>query len=272
MRKVLLTVLLIALAALIASGIWIALTIPGGQTSAKSPTNYTYHIIKTYPHDTSAFTEGLVFNNGSLYESTGGYGTSSLRRVDLDTGSVLQEFSLPTDYFGEGIAAVNNSLVQLTWQNHVGFMYDSHTFGLQGNFSYATQGWGLTYNGNELIMSDGTSALYFLDPSTFHVIEQVTVHDGNAPVTNLNELEYINGDVYANIWLQQKIAIINGKTGLVKGWIDMSGLYQSNDPNAVLNGIAYDQKTNQLFVTGKDWPNLYQIQIVPKTLSSKVAG
>jgi glutaminyl-peptide cyclotransferase len=226
------------------------------------PTIYGYKIVKIYPHNTTAFTEGLVFDNGILYESTGEL--SSLRRVDLESGVVQQEVNLPAEFFGEGLAVVNDSLVQLTWQNHVGFVYDKVTFDLKGNFTYSTEGWGLTYNRSELIMSDGTSNLYFLDPTTFQKTGQVSVHDGNTSVTNINELEYVNGDVYANIWLQQKIAIINLKNGQVKGWIDLSGIYQSNDPNAVLNGIAYDSQTNRLYVTGKDWPNLYQITITPK--------
>jgi glutamine cyclotransferase len=224
-------------------------------------TIYTYEIIRVYPHDTKAFTEGLAFNNGILYESTGE--SSSLRRVDLESGVVQQEVNLPAEFFGEGLTVVNDSLVQLTWQNHVGFVYDMLTFDLRGNFTYSTEGWGLTYNGSELIMSDGTSNLYFLDPTTFKKIGQVSVHDGNTSVTNINELEYVKGDVYANIWLQQKIAIINPQNGQVKGWIDLSGIYQSNDPNAVLNGIAYDSQTDRLYVTGKDWPNLYQITITP---------
>jgi glutamine cyclotransferase len=233
--------------------------------SYSSPTLYTYHITQTYPHDTVAFTEGLVFDNGQLYESTGGYGTSSLRRINLENGTVQQEFLLPNQYYGEGLTVVNGSLVQLTWQNKIGFIYDKETFGLLGNFSYTTEGWGFTYDGRSLIMSDGSSNLYFLNPITYQRVGQVSVHDGNTPVTNINELEYVKGDVYANIWLQQKIAIIDPQTGTVKGWIDLTGLFQSNDPNAVLNGIAYDQKTDRLFITGKDWPSLYQITITLKT-------
>jgi len=222
---------------------------------------YTYEIIRVYPHDTNAFTQGLAFDNGILYESTGQL--SSLRRIDLESGVVEQEVILPAEFFGEGLTVVNNSLIQLTWQNHIGFIYDKVTFDLRGNFTYSTEGWGLTYNGSKLIMSDGTSNLYFLDPTTFQKTGQVSVHDGNTSITNINELEYVNGDVYANIWLQQKIAIINPQNGQVKGWIDLSGIYQSNDPNAVLNGIAYDSQTDRLYVTGKDWPKLYQITITP---------
>lgn len=225
------------------------------------PTIYTYKIIKIYPHNTTAFTEGLVFDNGILYESTGK--SSSLRRVDLESGEVQKEVSLPDEFFGEGLAVVNNLLVQLTWQNHVGFVYDKATFDLLGNFTYSTEGWGLTYDGKHLIMSDGTSNLFFLNPVTFQKMGQVSVHDGNKSVTNINELEYVNGDVYANIWLHQKIAIINPNNGQVKGWIDLTGLYQSTIPDDVLNGIAYDTQTSRLFVTGKDWPYLYQITIAP---------
>ena len=225
------------------------------------PTSYTYNIIKIYPHNTTAFTEGLVFDNGILYESTGK--SSSLRRVDLESGVAQKEISLPDEFFGEGLAVVNDSLVQLTWQNHVGFVYDKATFDLQSNFTYSTEGWGLTFDGNYLIMSDGTSNLFFLNPVTFQKMGQVSVHDGNMSVTNINELEFVNGDVYANIWLQQKIAIINPDNGQVMGWIDLTGLYQSTIPDDVLNGIAYDTQTSRLFVTGKDWPNLYQITISP---------
>ncbi|MCW3994815.1 MAG: glutaminyl-peptide cyclotransferase [Candidatus Bathyarchaeota archaeon] len=229
--------------------------------SSDSPIMYTYSIIATYPHDISAFTEGLVYDNGVLYESTGE--VSSLRCVDLASGSVLKLFELPNQYFGEGLALVNNSLIQLTWQNHIAFIYDKDTFDLIGNFSYPTEGWGLTYDGTRLIMSDGSSNLYFLDPVTFQRIGQISIHDGKNPVTNINELEYVNGDIYANIWLQQKIAIINPQNGQIKGWIDLSGIYQSNYSDAVLNGIAYDSATGRLFVTGKYWPYLYQIQIKP---------
>ena len=264
MERVTLAAVLVIVAVLFAGVVSIVLLNPE-QTppNSGSPTRYTYHIVKTYPHDTAAFTEGLVFNNGVLYESTGKYGTSSLRQVNLENGGVQQEVLLPNQYFGEGLTVVNGSLVQLTWQNNIGFIYDKETFGLLGNFSYSTEGWGLTYNGSELIMSDGTSNLYFLDPATYQKVGQVSVHDGNTPVTNINELEYVKGDLYANIWLQQKIAIINPQTGMVKGWIDLTGIYQSNNTDNVLNGIAYDTQTDRLFITGKDWPNLYQITITP---------
>ena len=264
MKRAHIAAVLFVAAFLVASGVWVVFLNSGqAPNSPDSPTFYTYNIVKTYPHDTLAFTEGLVFDNGALYESTGEYGTSSLRRVNLEDGNVRQEVILPDQYFGEGVTIVNGSLIQLTWQENMGFIYNKETFRLIGNFSYSTQGWGLTYNHNELVMSDGTSNLYFLDPTTFEKVGQVSIYDGNSSVTNINELEYINGDVYANIWLQQKIAVINPQTGMVKGWIDLTGIYQSNNPEEVLNGIAYDQQTNRLFVTGKNWPNLYQITITP---------
>ena len=233
-------------------------------STSNDPIIYTYKIVRTYPHDTNAFTEGLVFDNGVLYESTGEYGFSSLRRVNLDTGNVQQNILLSSSYFGEGLTVVNGSLIQLTWREKIGFIYDKETFDLLDNFSYSSEGWGLTFNGSDLIMSDGTSKLTFLDPVTFQMVGQVNVHDGNSSVTNINELEYVNGDVYANVWLQQNIAIINPQTGTVKGWIDLTGIYQSNNADDVLNGIAYDSQTDRLFVTGKDWPNLYEIRIIAK--------
>ncbi len=236
------------------------------STAPTTITHYSYTIVNTYPHDSNAFTEGLVYSDGSLYESTGINGNSSLRRVDLTTGNVLQEYTLPDQYFGEGIAVVNNTIVQLTWESQIGFIYDKTTFAPLGNFTFQTEGWGLTFDGKHLIMSDGTSNLYFIDPTTFGRTGQIQVHDGNTSIVNINELEYINGDVYANIWQTNTIAIINPQTGQVKAWIDLTGLPSENnsDPNAVLNGIAYDQNSSRLFVTGKDWPSLYQIKLVPQ--------
>ena len=264
MKRVTLAAVLFVIALLIAGGVLvIILNIGQMPTDSGSPTHYTYQIMKTYPHDTTAFTEGLVFNDGVLYESTGLYNSSSLRQVNLENGVVQDEVLLPNQYFGEGLTVVNGSLVQLTWREKTGFIYNKETFGLLGNFSYSSEGWGLTFNGSDLIMSDGTSKLTFLDPVTFQMVGQVNVYDGNTPVANINELEYVNGDVYANVWLQQNIAIINPQTGMVKGWIDLTGIYQSNNADDVLNGIAYDSQTDRLFITGKNWPNLYQITIAP---------
>jgi glutaminyl-peptide cyclotransferase len=264
MDRRVLTALTIIIAVLIAGVVSIVVLNP--PATSESAKQYTYTVMKTYPHDTSAFTEGLVFDNGTLFESTGGWGSSSLRRVDLETGGVLKQNNLSVEFFGEGLTVVDDSLVQLTWQNNEGFVYNKETFGVQSIFNYQTEGWGLTFDGTHLIMSNGTSNLIFLDPTSHQKTGEVNVKDGNTSVTNINELEYINGDVYANIWQTQRIAIINPQTGQVKGWIDLTGLNQSptGNPDAVLNGIAYDKAGDRLFVTGKDWPNLYQIEIDPK--------
>jgi glutamine cyclotransferase len=229
-----------------------------------TPLRYTYSIVNVYPHDKNAFTQGLVSENGVLYESTGLYGNSTLRRVELKTGKILQLYTLPNQYFGEGITFFDDNIFQFTWQSNRGFVYGKHSFDLLQEFSYPTEGWGITYDGSRLIMSDGTATLYFLDPETFEKVGQVEVYD-TGPVTELNELEYIQGEVYANIWREEKIAIINPQTGQVKGWIDMSSIrdLENQDPNNVLNGIAYDAKEDRLFVTGKMWSQLYEIELVP---------
>jgi glutaminyl-peptide cyclotransferase len=244
----------------------LAVVLNGRQIANQSvdqAVNYTYSVVKSYPHDTAAYTEGLIFINGSLYESTGEYGTSSLRRVDLESGRVLQEYNISGEYYAEGLTLVDGKLIQLTWLDHVGFVYDANTFELKANFSVLTQGWGVTYDGTSLILSDGTPTLYYLNPQTYEVTRQVEVKDGNQSISNINELEYVKGDIYANIWMTNRIAIINPQTGQIKGWIDLTGLYQSTDLNSVLNGIAYDQQNGRLFVTGKNWPNLYEITIKP---------
>ena len=228
-----------------------------------TPVNYTYDVVNEYPHDQNAFTQGLVMEEGVLYESTGLYGGSTLRRVDLETGNVLQSYALSNEFFGEGITVFGDRIIQLTWQNQKGFVYDKNSFDLLQEFSYNTEGWGITTDGNQLIMSDGTANLYFLDPETFEKTGQVEVND-NGTVTNLNELEYINGEVYTNIWQTDKIAIINPHTGQVTGWIDLTGIYtqENNDPNSVLNGIAYDAEGDRLFVTGKLWSQLFEIKLL----------
>ncbi len=234
---------------------------------ATTPQHYTYTVVHTYPHNENAFTEGLVYANGFFYESTGLESISTLRKVDLETGNTLQMITLPREFFGEGITIVNDTIVQLTWLSQHGFVYDRETLSLQRNFTYTTEGWGITFNGTCLIMSDGTDNLYFLNPVTYQNIGHIKVHDGNVSVVNLNELEYVNGDVYANIWHQQKIAVIDPETGQVKAWIDLTGLENSTALNSesVLNGIAYDAENNKLFVTGKNWPHLYEIKLVPVT-------
>ena len=259
MKKRHIAIILVVAVALVISSIILVLL-----NNRSVPVNYTYEVVKVYPHDQNAFTQGLVIEKGVLYESTGLYGNSTLRRVDLETGNVLQSYALPAEFFGEGITVFGDRIIQLTWQSHKGFVYDKHSFDLLQEFSYPTEGWGITNDGNQLIMSDGTANLYFLDPATFQKVGQVAVRDGNASVTNLNELEYINGEVYANIWPTNKIAIINPQTGQVTAWIDLTGIYtqENNDPNSVLNGIAYDAESDSLFVTGKMWSQLFEIKLI----------
>ncbi|MCW4054030.1 MAG: glutaminyl-peptide cyclotransferase [Candidatus Bathyarchaeota archaeon] len=228
------------------------------------PVSYTYDVVKVYPHDPNAFTQGLVIENGVLYEGTGLYGKSSLRCMELETGDLIQFYSLPSDLFGEGITLFGNRIYQLTWRSQKGFVYDKHSFDLLREFSYTTEGWGITNDGNQLIMSDGTANLYFMDPETFEIVGKVEVYD-HGPVTNLNELEYINGEVYANIWLTDKIAKIDPHSGQVTGWIDLTGIYTLEKSEVdVLNGIAYDAEGDRLFVTGKRWSQLFQIKLTPK--------
>jgi glutamine cyclotransferase len=227
------------------------------------PLHYTYNIVNVYPHDESAFTQGLVFENSFLYEGTGRYGQSTLRRVELETGNIIKLHSLPDQFFGEGITIFEDKIIQLTWKEGKGFVYERNSFELLQEFNYSTEGWGITHNGTALIMSDGTATLHFLDPETFQTISQVEVYD-EEPVSLLNELEYINGRIYANIWTEDKIAIINPQTGQVTGWIDLTGItdLENQNPNNVLNGIAYDQNEDRLFVTGKMWSKLFEIELV----------
>ncbi len=226
---------------------------------------YNYTIVQSYPHDSTAFTEGLlVESDGVILESTGAHSTqSTLRRVALSNGSILQQKNIST-YFAEGIALVNDRIIQLTWNDHVILVYNQTSFELLNQYSLSTQGWGLTFNGTHLVLSDGTSDLYFLNPDTLQVVGQVGVHEGKVLVDNLNELEYINGDIYANIWQTNRIAIIDPLTGSIKAYIDLTGLFSSTNIEAVPNGIAYNSHTGQLFVTGKFWPNMYEITLIQK--------
>ena len=230
---------------------------------------YTYKVVRAFPHDRTAFTQGLVFADGFLYEGTGRHGHSSLRKVDLETGAVLQATPLDSRYFGEGVTLFGGRLIQLTYRSQVGFVYERESFALRDQFTYPTEGWGLTHDGERLIMSDGTSVLYFLDPRTFAEIGQLQVRNSkDRPVERLNELEYINGEIYANIWQTDLIARISPCSGRVVGWVYLEGLLspedRSPDPDAVLNGIAYDTARKRLFVTGKLWPKLFQIELVPR--------
>ena len=226
----------------------------------------TYRILHSYPHDPDAFSQGLVFVDGHLYESTGRNGQSSLRMVDVETGRILQEQPVDSKYFAEGLTDWGSTLVQLTWETHVGMVYDRFSFRLLRTFSYAGEGWGLTHDARSLILSDGTPTLRFLDPATFKELRRVSVTDHGKPVTDINELEYIEGQVYANIWHSDRIARISPRTGKVLGWIDLKGLLPDNErtsPEAVLNGIAWDAGRRRLFVTGKLWPKLFEIEVIP---------
>jgi glutamine cyclotransferase len=223
---------------------------------------WRHDVVRAYPHDKDAFTQGLVFRDGALFESTGLNGKSSLRLVDLATGRVTRRISVDRRYFAEGLAAWGPNLVQLTWGTGVGFVYDRATFKLLRTFTYEGEGWGLSDDGRQLVMSDGTSTLRFLDPATFGVTRRVTVMDGGRPVDHLNELEVVDGLVFANVWLTDRIAIIEPATGRVAGWLDLRGLAPAGaGGNAVLNGIAYDSAARRLFITGKLWPTLYEIRV-----------
>jgi glutamine cyclotransferase len=227
---------------------------------------YTYKVVNTFPHDQNAFTQGLVFEDGVLYEGTGLTGRSTLRKVELETGNILQLRKLPDEFFGEGITIYGSHIIQLTFLSNTGFVYNKDTFELVREFNYPTQGWGITHNGRHLIMSDGTPVLYFLDPETFERISRITVYDRDVLVWNLNELEYVEGQIYANVWGVERIARIEPETGQVLGWIDMKGLVARQDrteDEAVLNGIAYDKENGRLFVTGKFWPKLFEIKLIP---------
>lgn len=222
-----------------------------------------YDIINTYNHDNNAFTQGLIYHNGFLYEGTGLNGESSLRKVNLETGEVLQKYELPEEYFGEGITIWNNKIIQITWQSKKGFIYDLETFEKLGEFSYNTEGWGITHDTQYLIMSDGSDILYFLDPETFTEVKRIQVNYNNRSIKRINELEYINGEIFANVWLTDKIIRINPETGEVNGFLDLQELTE-NEPDLrdnVLNGIAYNSETNHLFITGKLWSNLYEIKL-----------
>lgn len=234
-----------------------------GKTNDKVPT-YGYEVVRVYPHSVDAFTQGLEYRDGKLFESTGGEGESSLRLVALDTGNVLDKVDVPMPYFAEGITLLNGKIYQLTWQNQVGFIYDATTLSKIGQFNYQGEGWGLTNDGQSLILSDGSSQLRFLDPGNFKVTKTLTVRDETRSIDNLNELEYFNGEIYSNLWHQDLVAIINPQTGRVNGWIDLKGLLKPgevSDPEAVLNGIAYDAASQRVFVTGKLWPKLFEIRV-----------
>jgi glutaminyl-peptide cyclotransferase len=230
---------------------------------------FGYQIVKVYPHDANAFTQGLQYVDGVLYEGTGLNGKSSIRKVKLETGEVLQKRDVPAQHFGEGITIWKNDLIELTWQSEIGFVYDKTTFMPRKTFQYVGEGWGLTHDGVNLIMSDGSERLRLIDPTTFAERRRIQVTDGGYPVRNLNELEFVKGEIYANIWQTDYIARI-ARDGRVLGWIDLGGLLSAQEragvtvAGGVLNGIAYDEAKDRLFVTGKLWPKLFEIKIVSK--------
>ncbi len=239
-------------------------------TNAPSPQEapvYTYEVVESYPHDTHAYTQGLVFHDGMFYESTGQYGESSLRKVELKKGKVKKKIDVPGQYFAEGMTILNGKIYQLTWQQNKGFIYDLKDFKLEGEFHYDGEGWGLTTDGQSLILSDGTNQIRFLDPKDFHVVKTISIFDGQQPLTELNELEYIHGEIYANIWKTDRIVRIDPRTGWIRAWIDLTGLRpqesMTNGEN-VLNGIAYDAQGDHLYVTGKRWPKIFEIRLKKK--------
>jgi glutaminyl-peptide cyclotransferase len=236
-----------------------------GEGSRSRAARCEVAIVGTYPHDPEAFTQGLVFSDGYLYESTGLHGKSSVRKVDLETGQILKIHTLSKDVFGEGLTLWQGRLIQLTWRSGVAFIYDRDTFLQMGEFHYQSEGWGITHDGRSLIMSDGSAVLRFLDPQSFVEERQIEVLDKGTPVRNLNALAYVKGEIFANIWQQDAIARISPTTGAVLGWLDLAKLRNALGParNAeVLNGIAYDAARDRIFVTGKYWPKLFEIKPV----------
>jgi glutaminyl-peptide cyclotransferase len=263
-RIPLILLLLLSLASVQCNG-GAATNLPSNDSPANAvvPT-LGYQIVNIWPHDPNAFTQGLVYLDGKVIESTGQEGRSSLRNVELQTGKILKKVDVPEPYFAEGIALLNNKIYQLTWQHQIGFIYDAQNFQKIGEFNYSGEGWGLTTDGHSLILSDGSNRIRFLDPDSFRVTKTIAVLDEKNPIRELNELEFVNGEIYANIWHEDRIATINPQTGRVTAWIDLTGLLQPGDvqnPEAVLNGIAYDQSGSRLFVTGKLWPRLFEIKI-----------
>jgi glutamine cyclotransferase len=250
----------------IAISIFVCVLVCPDCTSSVISRFYTYKVINTFAHDQQAFTQGLVYENGVLYEGTGLHRRSTLRKVELETGKILQIHKLPPEFFGEGITVYQDKIIQLTYRQNVGFVYKKDSFELLRKFNYPTEGWGITHDGSRLIMSDGTDTLYFLSPDTFEVVGKIEVRDKNTAVEGLNELEYIKGEVYANIWPTERIVRIDPGTGQIVGWIYMDGLSSllgESQGIDTFNGIAYDAAGDRLFVTGKNWPKLFEIKLVP---------
>jgi glutamine cyclotransferase len=231
-----------------------------------APPEYGYQVVHVYPHDRTAFTEGLEFRGGFLYESTGLENRSTLSKIKLETGQVLQQIHLDSRIFGEGITLINEKIVQLTYKTEVGYVYDQASLRRQRTFNYRGEGWSLTNDGSQIYMDDGSSQIRVWDATTLQEKKRINVHDGNRPIDQLNELEWVRGEIYANIWRSDRIARISPADGSIVGWIDLTGILPSADREGidVLNGIAYDSFGDRLFVTGKLWPKLFEIKLVPK--------
>ena len=234
---------------------------------AAEPVFYTFNVVATYPHDESAFTQGLVYHDGLLYEGTGLYGQSSLRITKLSTGDIIEQVDLADEYFGEGITILDGLVYQVTWEEITGFVYSADDLTEIRSFRYTGEGWGLTHDWEHLVLSNGSSTLSFLDPGTFQVVRTVDVTYDDEPVSNLNELEYVDGVIYANVWQTNRVVMIDPGDGAVVGWIDLAGIEEhldSTDGINVLNGIAYNHESGRLLVTGKLWPNIFEIELVPE--------
>ncbi len=234
--------------------------------SPAAPVEIGYRVVQSFPHDRDAVTQGLVVHRGELFESTGGYGTSSVRRVNLRSGRVLRESPLADELFGEGLAAVGDALYQLTWRAGLGLIYDSKTLAPSGQFTYAGEGWGLAWDGTQFIMSDGSALLRYLDPESLRETRRVEVRDRDQPIAALNELEFVEGHLFANVWNRTRIAVIDPDSGQVRGWLDLQEILPTpfrTESVGVLNGIAYDGDQGRLFVTGKRWPRLFEIELIP---------
>jgi len=254
--------------AILSAGILAASGVAAQRRGAQPVPVHGYQIVRSYPHDPQAFTQGLAYHAGFLYEGTGLNGRSSIRKVKLESGEVLQIQNLDEQYFGEGIAIWRDSIVQLTWQSQIGFVYDLNTFERKRTFAYRGEGWGLTHDGTRLIMSDGQpdSTLRYIDPATMKEAGRLPVRDGDRPIAGLNELEFVKGEIFANVWNTHRIARISATTGQVTGWIDLTGLLSPREAVNVdvLNGIAYDAAGDRLFVTGKLWPRVFEIRVLPR--------
>jgi len=248
--------------------------LPSAQTQNSPTPVYGYKVVATFPHATTSYTEGFFYLNGLFYEGTGLKGHSQILVTDPATGRITQHLDLAPQYFGEGIVDWGSNLYEWTWQTNIGFVYNRATLQKLANFTYTGEGWGMTHNATHIITSDGTATLRFRDPKDFHEVRNLTVTDQGSPVTNLNELEYIHNEIYANVWHTNRIARISPSDGHVLAWIDLTGLLpdvMQLDAEAVLNGIAYDAQHDRLFVTGKEWPTIFQIKLIPPAPTAKPA-